>query len=76
MSLAELMPLVESLSQPDKERLFEYLGDCVALEDSDDESEAVVLDSLRVSLQQIRSGKVHPISELWEGIDVDINAVG
>lgn len=33
MSLAELMPLVESLSQPDKERLFEYLGDCVALED-------------------------------------------
>ena len=70
MSLAELMPLVESLSQPDKERLFEYLGDCVALEDSDDESEAVVLDSLRGSLQQIRSGKVHPISELWKGIDV------
>jgi hypothetical protein len=70
MSLAELMPLVENLSQPDKERLFEYLGDCVALDDSDDESEAVVLDSLRVSLQQIRSGKVHPISELWEGIDV------
>ena len=70
MSLAELMPLVESLSQPDKEKLFEYLGDCVALDDPDDESEEVVLDSLRVSLQQVRSGKVHPISDLWEGIDV------
>ena len=64
------MPLVESLSQPDKEKLFEYLGDCVALDDPDDESEEVVLDSLRVSLQQIRSGKVHPVSELWNGIDV------
>jgi hypothetical protein len=70
MSLAELMPLVEGLSQPDKERLLEYLGDCVALDDPDDESEEIVLESLRVSLQQVRSGKVHPIADLWEGIDV------
>ncbi len=70
MSLAELMPLVESLSQPDKERLLEYLGHCVAMDDPDDESEEVVLDSLRVSLRQVRSGKVHPIADLWEGIDV------
>ncbi len=66
MSLAELLPLVEGLSQPDKERLFEYLGDCVALNDPDDESEEVVLERLRVSLQQVRSGKVHPIADLWK----------
>jgi hypothetical protein len=36
MSLAELMPLVEELSQPDKERLFEYLGEYVALDDPDE----------------------------------------
>jgi hypothetical protein len=36
MSLAELLPLVEGLSQPDKERLLEYLGDCVALDDPDE----------------------------------------
>ena len=70
MSLAELMPLVEGLSQPDKERLFEYLGDCIELDDPDNESEEVVLESLRISLQQVRSGKVHPIADLWEGIDV------
>ena len=70
MSLAELLPLVEGLSQPDKERLFEYLGDYVGLDDLDDESEEVVLESLRVSLKQVRSGKVHPITDLWEGINV------
>jgi hypothetical protein len=70
MSLAELLPLVEGLSQPDKERLLKYLGDCVALDDPDDESEEVVLESLRISLQQVRSGQVHPIADLWEGIDV------
>jgi predicted HTH domain antitoxin len=38
--------------------------------DPDDEPEALVLESLRTSLQQIREGKTHPISELWDGIDV------
>ncbi len=70
MSLAELLPLVDNLSQPDKARLFEYLGNHIDPDDPDDESEAMVLDSLRRSLQQIKEGKVHPIAELWEGIDV------
>jgi hypothetical protein len=70
MSLAELLPLVDNLSQPDKARLFEYLGAHIDQEDTDDEPEAMVLDSLRRSLQQIKDGKVHPIAELWEGIDV------
>jgi len=39
-------------------------------DDPDDELEEVILESLRTSLQQIREGKVHPISELWDGIDV------
>jgi hypothetical protein len=70
MSLAELLPLVDNLSQPDKARLFEYLGAHIDQEGPDDEPEAMVLDSLRRSLQQIKDGKVHPIAELWEGIDV------
>lgn len=36
----------------------------------EDEPEELVLESLRTSLQQIREGRVHPISELWDGIDV------
>lgn len=39
-------------------------------DDPDDEPEELILESLRTSLQQIREGKVHPISELWDGIDV------
>lgn len=37
--------------------------------DPDDEPEALVLESLRTSLQHIREGRVHPVSELWDGID-------
>jgi hypothetical protein len=47
MSLAELLPLVDNLSQPDKARLFEYLGTHIDPEDPDDELETMVLDSLR-----------------------------
>jgi len=39
-------------------------------DDPDDEPEELILESLRTSLQQIRQGRVHPISELWDGIDV------
>ncbi len=38
--------------------------------DPDDEPEALILESLRTSLQQIRDGKVRPIAQLWDGIDV------
>jgi predicted HTH domain antitoxin len=37
--------------------------------DPDDEPAELVLASLRNSMQQIKEGKVHPISELWDGID-------
>lgn len=37
--------------------------------DADDDPNELILASLRVSLQQAKEGKVHPISELWDGID-------
>ena len=36
--------------------------------DAGDEPAELVIASLRTSLQQIKEGKLHPISELWEGI--------
>jgi predicted HTH domain antitoxin len=39
-------------------------------DDPDDDPEELILESIRVSLQQIREGKTRPISELWDGIDV------
>jgi hypothetical protein len=38
--------------------------------DPDNEPKELILESLHRSLQQVRDGKVHPISELWDGIDV------
>ncbi|MEK0182687.1 MAG: hypothetical protein EAZ78_17375 [Oscillatoriales cyanobacterium] len=37
--------------------------------DPDDEPPELILASLRNSVQQIKEGKLHPISELWDGID-------
>ena len=39
--------------------------------DEDDESKEVVLESLRKSLGEATAGKTRPISELWDGIDVE-----
>jgi predicted HTH domain antitoxin len=36
--------------------------------DPDDEPAELILASLRNSMQQVKEGKIHPISELWEGI--------
>lgn len=38
--------------------------------DPDNEPEEIILESLYRSLKQVRDGKVHLISELWDGIDV------
>ncbi|MCW6052027.1 UPF0175 family protein [Lyngbya sp. CCAP 1446/10] len=37
--------------------------------DPDDEPAELILASLRNSMQQVKEGKVHPISELWDGIN-------
>lgn len=38
--------------------------------DPDDDPNELILASLRLSLQQASAGKLHPIAELWDGIDV------
>jgi uncharacterized protein (DUF1778 family) len=35
----------------------------------EDESKESVLASLRTALQEVQEGKVHPIEELWDGLD-------
>lgn len=37
--------------------------------DPNDESKEAILASLRTALQEVKDGKVHPIEELWDGID-------
>jgi predicted transcriptional regulator len=35
----------------------------------EDEPREAILASLRTALQEVKDGKVHPIEELWDGID-------
>ncbi len=37
--------------------------------DPDDDPTELVLAHLRIALQEVKEGKVKPISELWDGID-------
>ncbi len=39
--------------------------------DADDEPKQQILNDLRQSLQDAKLGKIRPISELWDGIDVE-----
>jgi hypothetical protein len=38
--------------------------------DEDDEPKEKILIGLRESLQDLKEGRVYPIAELWDGIDV------
>jgi predicted transcriptional regulator len=49
--------------------ILESLTDLVELADPDDTPKEIVLESLRVSLEDSKAGRVYPIGELWDGID-------
>jgi hypothetical protein len=38
-------------------------------ENEDDEPKELILNSLRISLEEAKAGKTRPVSELWDGID-------
>jgi predicted HTH domain antitoxin len=44
-------------------------GILTAPADPDDDPDELILAHLRISLQQIKEGKITPISELWNSID-------
>jgi predicted HTH domain antitoxin len=39
--------------------------------DPDDDPNELIFAHLRISLQQAKEGNLKPVSELWEGMDVD-----
>ncbi|MBW4525339.1 MAG: hypothetical protein KME18_09125 [Phormidium tanganyikae FI6-MK23] len=44
-------------------------GILTLLNDPDDDPNELILAHLRISLQDIKEGRVKPTSELWDGID-------
>jgi predicted HTH domain antitoxin len=44
-------------------------GILTAPEEPDDDPDELILAHLRISLQEIKEGKIKALSELWDGID-------
>jgi len=57
------------LNIPLETLILDSLAELVEPADPDDTPKKVVLEGLRVSLEDVKAGRVYPIEELWDGID-------
>ena len=65
----QLLQKASQLNLPIETLILQSLGQ-IFQEDEDELSKEDILNSLRIALQEVEDGKVHPIAELWDGIDV------
>lgn len=65
----QLIEKAGQLNLPIETLILQSLGQLFE-EDKDDPSKEDILNSLLIALQEVEDGKVHPIAELWDGIDV------
>lgn len=65
----QLLQKASQLNLPIETLILQSLGQLFQ-EDEDEPSKEDILNSLRIALQEVEDGKVHPIAELWDGIDV------
>ncbi|MEG4407266.1 hypothetical protein [Microcoleus sp. MON2_D5] len=65
----QLLQKASQLNLPIETLILQSLGQLFQ-EDEEDISKEEILNSLRIALQEVEDGKVHPIAELWDGIDV------
>ncbi|MEG4584231.1 hypothetical protein QUA54_03130 [Microcoleus sp. MOSTC5] len=65
----QLLQKASQLNLPIETLILQSLGQLFQ-EDEDEVSKEDILNSLRIALQEVEDGKVHPIAELWDGIDV------
>ena len=65
----QLIEKAGKLNLPIETLILQSLGQLFE-EDEEDLSQEDILNSLLIALQEVKDGKVHPIAELWDGIDV------
>ena len=65
----KLTERASQLNIPLETLILESLADLVEPLDPDDTPKAAVLESLRVSLEDVKAGRVYPIEALWDDID-------
>ncbi|MGB3264302.1 MAG: hypothetical protein WBA89_10090 [Microcoleus sp.] len=65
----QLLEKASKLNLPIETLILQSLGQLFE-EDKNDPSKEDILNSLLIALREVEDGKVHPIAELWDSIDV------
>jgi hypothetical protein len=66
----QVFNLIDQLSLNEQQEVLQYLVK-KKLEDLDDTPDDIVVEGIRQGLKEAMSGQTIPLSQMWEGIDVE-----
>ncbi|MCE2889412.1 MAG: hypothetical protein LW723_18705 [Pseudanabaena sp. 42896M_M3] len=62
--------MIDQLSLNEQQEVLQYLVE-KAREDLDDTPDDIVIEGIKQGLKEAMSGQTIPLSQMWEGIDVE-----
>ena len=66
----QVFTLIDQLSLNEQQEVLQYLIE-KAREDLDDTPDDIVIEGIKQGLKEAMSGQTIPLSQMWEGIDVE-----
>ena len=66
----QVFTLIDQLSLNEQQEVLQYLVE-KKREDLDDTPDDIVIEGIRQGLKEAMSGQTIPLSQMWEGIDVE-----
>lgn len=66
----QVFTLIDQLSLNEQQEVLEYLVEKTR-EDLDDTPDDIVVEGIKQGLKEAMSGQTIPLSQMWEGIDVE-----
>ena len=68
----QVFGLIDQLSPKEQKEILQYLIEKTGSQiDPDDTPDEIVIEGIREGLKEAISGKTIPLSQMWEGIDVE-----
>jgi hypothetical protein len=66
----QVFTLIDQLSLNEQQEVLQYLVEKTR-EDLDDTPDDIVIEGIKQGLKEAMSGQTIPLSQMWEGIDVE-----
>jgi hypothetical protein len=66
----QVFTLIDQLSLNEQQEVLQYLVEKIR-EDLDDTPDDIVIEGIKQGLKEAMSGQTIPLSQMWEGIDVE-----